>query len=57
MDTELAKMDTDASSDVLPKPLQLPRHPREVTNRPPTPQDLLELSARYALVLLLMMQP
>lgn len=39
-------MDTDASIDVLPKPLQLPRHPREVINRPPTPQDLLELCAR-----------
>lgn len=43
------KMDTEPSSDVLPKQLQQllqARHPREVINRPPTPQDLLELSAR-----------
>ncbi|WIA41003.1 hypothetical protein OEZ86_004644 [Tetradesmus obliquus] len=42
-------MDTEPSSDALPKQLQQllqARHPREVINRPPTPQDLLELSAR-----------
>ncbi|KAF6259218.1 hypothetical protein COO60DRAFT_1700957 [Scenedesmus sp. NREL 46B-D3] len=48
MDCNIANMDADTSSDVLPKPQQLPepRHPRKVTNRSPTPQDLLELSAR-----------
>jgi hypothetical protein len=50
MEYDAHKMDTDAAADVLPKQLQQlygPRHPREVTNRPPTPQDLLELSSRF----------